>query len=157
MMTGVKTMNYRETSPRKAARRTLSLLVVGLLALYTTGCGRQEEHHEEEGSPKEEAALSGEVIDGVRVVKVEAFKYDFAPDPIVVGLGEKVRLELESRDVAHGIGIKEYGMDEAIPAGGEATASFTADKAGTFHVHCTVFCGPGHGDMHGTLVVREGK
>ena len=155
MMTEGKTMRYRDISPVKAARATLFLLSVGLLALCVIGCGQKEEHHGEGGLSKEEAGLSGKIIDGVRVVKVEAFKYGFAPDPIVVGLGEKVRLELESRDVAHGIGIKEYGMDEAIPAGGEATASFTADKAGTFHVHCTVFCGPAHGDMHGTLIVKK--
>ena len=157
MMSEVKIMHYREISPVKAARTTLFLLAVGLLTLCVLGCGQKEEHHGEGGPAKEEAGLSGELIDGGRLVKVEAFKHGFAPDPIVVGLGEKVRLELESRDVTHGFGIQEYGIDETIPRGKKVEAIFLADKPGTFHIHCTVFCGPGHGDMHGTLLVREKK
>ena len=130
-------------------------LLLSLFALSTTAIATEKGHHGEAGSTAEQTEFSGKFVDGIRVVKVEAFKYGFEPDPIIVGLGEKVRLELKSRDVTHGLGIKEYGIDEVVPVGRKATVSFTADKPGTFHVHCTVFCGQGHGDMHGTLIVSK--
>ena len=59
----------------------------------------------QEGAPQK---LSGELQDGVRVVKVVASRYKFDPDPIVVKLGEKVRIELTSADVIHGIYMPEF-------------------------------------------------
>ena len=32
---------------------------------------------------------------------------------------------------------------------------FTADKAGTFNFYCNNYCGQGHPDMSGVLVVTE--
>lgn len=148
-------MHYPEISPVKADRSISLLLAVSLIALWAFGCGQKEEHHDQAAPGREKVSLSGEIIDGVRVVPVEAFQYGYDPDPIVVGLGEKVRLELTSRDVTHGFDLQEYGIDETIPAGKKADVSFLADKPGAFHIHCTVFCGPGHGDMHGTLIVRK--
>ncbi len=150
----VKKTRWCENSAENVAREIGVSLLALLFALGATALAAEEGHHVETGATTEQAEFSGKLVDGVRVVNVEAFKYDFEPDPIVVGLGEKVRLELKSRDVTHGLGIKEYGIDEVVPVGGKATVSFMADKAGTFHIHCTVFCGPGHGDMHGTLIVK---
>ena len=36
-----------------------------------------------------------------------------------------------------------------------ATLRFTADKAGRFDFLCDVFCGDGHEDMSGTLIVDD--
>ena len=110
------------------------------------------QHHEEQT----EGALtpSGEIIDGVRVIKMEAFQYRFQPDPVVVKKGEKVRLLVTSTDVVHGIMIREFGVNEKLPPGKEVVIEFTADKTGTFTIHCSIFCGPGHGKMHGSLVVQ---
>ena len=32
---------------------------------------------------------------------------------------------------------------------------FTPDKVGEFHFSCDVFCGDGHEDMTGTVIVKE--
>jgi cytochrome c oxidase subunit 2 len=32
---------------------------------------------------------------------------------------------------------------------------FTPDKVGRFNFHCDLFCGSGHEDMMGTLIVVE--
>ncbi len=57
--------------------------------------------------------------------------------------------------MAHGLGIADLGIDMALAPGEEAQAEFTPEKAGEFHIHCTVYCGSGHGDMHGMLKVVD--
>ncbi len=105
--------------------------------------------------PSDAGALSGDLVAGVREVKVEAFRYGYRPDPIVVKKGEKVRLIATSTDVTHGLGIEGLGINLELAPGEESTAEFTAQTADEFHIHCTVYCGSGHGDMHGTLRVID--
>jgi nitrosocyanin len=101
------------------------------------------------------SVLSGELEDDVRVVEVKAFKYGFHPDPIVVRQGEKVRLKVTSSDVTHGLAIKDFGVSVSAPVGRINVVEFIADKAGNFYILCSVYCGPGHSKMHGTLKVVE--
>jgi cytochrome c oxidase subunit 2 len=97
---------------------------------------------------------SGKVKDAVRVVEYDAFQYGFAPDPLVVRAGEQVRLLVKSRDVSHGAMIPEVDFSTEIPTGERKAAEFTAPTTpGEYPVFCSVFCGPGHGDMRGRLVV----
>jgi len=97
--------------------------------------------------------LTGRVVEGVRVVRVAVRQFEFDPAKIVVREGERVRLELTSEDVNHGIVIEDYGVDRKLLPGKTELVEFTADKPGTHHFHCSVYCGSGHGDMHGELVV----
>jgi cytochrome c oxidase subunit 2 len=101
-----------------------------------------------------EPPLSGEIIDGVRVVKVTAMRYKFIPDPIIVKKGEKVRLVVTSADVEHGLAIKEFKVSRVIPALKTVSIEFVPDKAGTYRVYCNEYCGPGHETMQGKLVVN---
>lgn len=98
--------------------------------------------------------FSGQIEDGVRVIKLTASKYKFAPDPIVVKKGELVRLVAKSLDVGHGISIPEFNLNLSIPAGPDSVGEFTAAKEGEFTASCSVYCGTGHGKMQGKLVVR---
>ncbi len=102
----------------------------------------------------EDAAFSGRLENGVRVIELKASQYKFAPDPIVVKKGEKVRVIASSTDVTHGISIPEFKLNLTIPAGKESTAEFSADKEGTFTAYCSVYCGTGHGKMQGKLMVK---
>lgn len=99
--------------------------------------------------------LSGEVKDGIRTIKVNAAKYKFLPDPIVVKSGERVRLVITSADVAHGLAISEFKVNVSVPAGKTETVEFIAGKEGIFHVYCSVFCGLGHGNMRGIFMVEK--
>ena len=108
-----------------------------------------------ESPARQHDELSGQLADGVREVRVEAFKFGFKPDPIVVKKGEQVRIIAESTDVKHGLGIADFSINVELPPDQEKAVEFTPDKAGEFHIHCTVYCGSGHGDMHGTLLVIE--
>ncbi|HDL64979.1 MAG TPA: hypothetical protein ENH12_06275, partial [Proteobacteria bacterium] len=77
---------------------------------------RHQMHGQHHGKQTEEVLTpSGEIIDGVRVIKMEAFQYGFKPDPVAVKKGEKVRLLVTSTDVVHGIMIREFGINEKLP------------------------------------------
>jgi len=46
-------------------------------------------------------------------------------------------------------------VDARVKAGGATRVTFNPDKTGRFPFACDVFCGTGHEDMSGTLVVTE--
>ena len=104
-------------------------------------------HHEHE------LKLSGELVNGVRVVKIKARRFEFGPGTVVVKVGEKVRLEITSEDITHGIAIEDFGINQELKPGKMQAIIFTADKSGNHHFHCSVYCGSGHDDMHGELIV----
>src|SRR5215813_2258923 len=92
-----------------------------------------------------------------REIKVIARKFAFVPKTIQVKKGEKIRLLVTSEDVDHGIAIKEYDIDQVIKAKQTKAIEFTADRPGKFEFVCSVFCGDGHPDMTGELIVTESK
>jgi cytochrome c oxidase subunit II len=65
-----------------------------------------------------------------------------------------VQITLVNKDVAHGIALPDFSFSLTADAGGTATGQFTADKTGTFVFFCNVFCGEGHRNMKGTLIVQ---
>ncbi len=89
----------------------------------------------------------------VREVSVVAKSFTFTPDTITVKQGERVRITLTATDVPHGIGVAEFNFSLVANAGETKTGEFTASKAGNYTFFCNVFCGSGHRDMKGTLVV----
>lgn len=88
-----------------------------------------------------------------REIKVIARRFEFVPKTINVKKGERVRLAVTSEDVDHGIAIKEFGVDVIVRAQETKIIELRADKAGRFDVTCSVFCGDGHPDMVGELIV----
>jgi cytochrome c oxidase subunit 2 len=90
---------------------------------------------------------------GPRVIRIVARKYEFVPDRIEVVEGEAVLLEFTTPDVAMGFNVPDLSMRVDIVPGRVARLPFTAGSAGTFPFSCDVFCGSGHEDMSGVLVV----
>ena len=88
-----------------------------------------------------------------RVIKVTAKKFEFSPAEIHLKRGEHVVLELTSLDRKHGFKLPELGIRTEVPAGGTTRVEVTADKPGRFPFACDVFCGDGHEDMTGILIV----
>jgi cytochrome c oxidase subunit II len=91
-----------------------------------------------------------------REIKMVARRFEFSPNKITVQKGERVRLSVTSQDVDHGIAVKEFGIDETVKAGQTKTVEFTADRAGRFEFTCSIFCGDGHPDMVGEILVTDG-
>jgi len=90
-------------------------------------------------------------------IKVTARRFDFAPATITVQKGQPVRLVITSADVDHGFAIKEFKISEKIGAKETRIIEFTPDRAGRFRFYCTVYCGDGHEEMVGELVVEEAQ
>ncbi|MCM8809500.1 MAG: cupredoxin domain-containing protein [Candidatus Omnitrophica bacterium] len=140
------------------------LIIVGLIVLVLTlyDCSKKKHMEESVFGSKPESAItesqanfSGKIVNGFREIEIEAFQFGFKPEKIVVKKDEKIRLIAKSIDVLHGIAIKEYNINQELPPNKIKIIEFTADKAGEFHFYCSVFCGAGHGKMHGKLIVKE--
>jgi cytochrome c oxidase subunit 2 len=92
-----------------------------------------------------------------RVIEVTASRFAFEPATIDVAIGEPVRLVVRSADGVHGLEIKKLKVKKEIPRGGTPVViEFTANTAGRFPILCSEYCGDGHEEMTGTLVVRAG-
>jgi cytochrome c oxidase subunit 2 len=59
-----------------------------------------------------------------------------------------------SGDGVHGVEIKKFKVTKKVPRGGDpVTIEFVAAAAGEFPIICSEYCGEGHEDMKGMLVV----
>jgi len=88
-------------------------------------------------------------------IHITAKKFDFTPDTITLKKGEPVVLVISSEDRKHGFNLRAFGVRTDVNPGGSARIRLTPDKTGKFTFSCDVFCGDGHEDMIGTIVVTE--
>ena len=100
------------------------------------------------------AAASSDVAAQERIIQVTAEKFKFTPAVIELKLGEPVVLELTTLDRKHGFQISDLNIDESIEPGKVTRVRISPAKAGTFLFHCDVFCGSGHEEMAGEIVVK---
>jgi cytochrome c oxidase subunit 2 len=91
-----------------------------------------------------------------REVRIVARRFAFEPKTITVQRGESVRLVVTSQDVAHGIAINELNIDQRVEAGQTKVVEFRPEQEGRFRIYCSVFCGDGHPDMEGEMIVTAG-
>ena len=90
-----------------------------------------------------------------RVVDVVARKFEFDPPEIRARKGEPLTLRFTAPEVPMGANFADFHARVDIVPGQVATLQFVPDRAGTFTFVCDVFCGSGHEDMSGTLVVTD--
>jgi len=90
-----------------------------------------------------------------RVVRISAKRFEYSPSSITLKKGEPVVLELVSLDRVHGFNAPDFGLRADVKPDAVTRLTFTPDKIGTFAFHCDVFCGSGHEDMSGEIVVRD--
>ena len=130
-------------------RKAMLLLVLGIFLI--SACAQQKSVE----NPEDFIGKGTEVQTGeVKEFKMTAKQFAFEPATIEINKGDKVRLIVTSLDVPHGISIPEYGINERLDPGKEVKIEFTADKEGTFTAFCSVFCGSGHSNMKGKIVVK---
>jgi cytochrome c oxidase subunit 2 len=90
-----------------------------------------------------------------RVIHITAKKFEFSPDSITLKKGETVVFEISSEDRKHGFNLHAFGVRSDVLPGQVSSIRFTPDKTGKFTFSCDVFCGDGHEDMTGTVVVTD--
>ena len=90
-----------------------------------------------------------------RVVEIMARRFAFEPAEVEAMVGERIQLVVRSADGVHGLEIKKLKIKKEVPRGGEpVTIDFTPATEGIFPILCSEYCGNGHNDMRGTLIVR---
>jgi cytochrome c oxidase subunit 2 len=89
------------------------------------------------------------------VIKIVAKKFDYTPNVIKLKKGVPVVLEFTTLDVFMGFKVPDLGVRTDIIPGKVSRVRLVPDKVGTFPFVCDIFCGSGHEDMTGTIVVTE--
>lgn len=87
---------------------------------------------------------------------IEASNWQFSQQAIVAHVGVPMTLHISSSSGMHGVKSDDLGIpDTMVMPGKTVTVAFTAKKAGTYQVHCSVPCGPGHTGMAFTVKVEQ--
>lgn len=104
--------------------------------------------------PTEPVANVNQSVIETKTFNIEMTRFSFTPSTLNVGVGDTVVINATAKDTTHGISIPEFGVNLVVPKGTTQTTSFVANKAGTYNFRCSVYCGEGHSDMTGTLIVK---
>jgi cytochrome c oxidase subunit 2 len=91
---------------------------------------------------------------GTNEIAIQAMKFEFTPETVKVKRGEPVTFVLTSIDRIHGFKMPDFGVRTDIVPDQETRLTITPEKAGSFVFFCDIFCGDGHEEMSGTLVVE---
>jgi cytochrome c oxidase subunit 2 len=94
------------------------------------------------------------IADAEVVVRITAKKFEYAPAEIRLKRGVAVVLELTSLDRAHGFSVPDLGLRAEVPARGSVRVRLVPERAGRFEFHCDVFCGSGHEEMTGVILIE---
>lgn len=126
--------------------KKISLCVAALSVLFCALVGTQARSVEETKAS----------VPPVAEIRVTARKFDFSPRTITVQKGQTVKLVVTSTDVEHGFAVKELKIKERVEAKESKVITFKPEEAGRYRFYCSVFCGDGHDDMTGELIVTDG-
>jgi heme/copper-type cytochrome/quinol oxidase subunit 2 len=107
--------------------------------------GREEE--EAHGS-----AQGGEPID----VYLMAMRFSYMPRVLRLERGVAYRFRMMSMDVNHGVSIHTgfAGHIMRRPAQTMVEMVMTFPNPGEYMIYCTVYCGLGHGQMKGKIIIE---
>ncbi|MFL6582270.1 MAG: cupredoxin domain-containing protein [Burkholderiales bacterium] len=89
------------------------------------------------------------------VIKITAQRFNFTPDEIVLRSGQAAVLEITSLDFVHGFKIPDLGIRTDLLPGRVTTIPIRPLAPGRYIFLCDNFCGGGHEDMNGALVVSQ--
>lgn len=98
----------------------------------------------------------GEISEkNVLVINMTSKQWEYDPSEIRVKEGQQILLRIKSTDVPHGFVIEEYRVNVFLTPGEVVEVKFTANKAGEYIYFCNVFCGTGHPNHKGKLIVEK--
>lgn len=104
-------------------------------------------------APKTTAATTPSNV-MVKTIEIEAGSFYYKPNEIRVKKGETVTITLTAVDMMHDFNVDELDVHVPITrAETTNTATFTADKAGTFEYYCSVGQHRKNGQI-GSLIVE---
>jgi len=74
---------------------------------------------------------------------------------LVVPVNRPIRLDISSLDVIHSLFIPAFRVKVDAVKGIKTYAWFLPEKTGEYFLQCTEFCGTGHADMTGVVIVKS--
>ena len=90
-----------------------------------------------------------------RVVPIKVKRFENSPKEVVVKKGVPVVLQLQSLDVPHGFNLPDLGVRTDVLPGQTARVRIVPQQTGRFVFRCDIFCGSGHEELEGAIVVKE--
>ena len=94
------------------------------------------------------------VENGTYELYMVAHMWAFTPDEIEIPKGATVDLYLSSKDVVHGFNIMEKDVNLMAVPGAINKTTLHFDKAGIYNIVCHEYCGAGHQNMLGKIIVK---
>ena len=97
----------------------------------------------------------------VQEVAVIARRWEFFPSTITVRKDVPVKIHITTVDVPHGFSLPDFSQgswvvsSDKLKKGEIVTFTYTFPDAGEFTYACNVFCGTGHTEMKGKIIVEE--
>jgi cytochrome c oxidase subunit 2 len=159
-------MRNEEKNMRKkiTTKSVLFLALVAIAAvLALSACGSKNNNDSASSSPSASPSASASSSASASAsasapaaggktdeITITATNFQYDKQEIKVHKGDTVKITLKNDSGNHGFQIKDYNVNIK---GGE-TATFVADKAGSFDYNCSIQCGSGHDNMTGTLTVE---
>jgi len=90
-----------------------------------------------------------------QVIKMTAKRFEYSPKEITLKKGVPVVLEITALDRLHGFDCPDLEIRADLLPGKVTRIRVLPQKTGSFTFHCDIFCGDGHEDMTGTIIVSE--
>lgn len=88
-----------------------------------------------------------------QVIQMTARRFAYTPRDIEVKAGVPVVLEITAIDFVHGFHIPDLKLRSDLLPGQVTRVRFTPAKPGVLPFLCDNFCGDGHEEMNGRIVV----
>jgi cytochrome c oxidase subunit II len=126
--------------------KSIGLLLVLVFSFLIIGCSNSEISDVKDQQDLEDV--------GETEIVVLATDWDFSPSEINLKYGETTKIRVISKEGSHGLAVKELGIDTGLlKEGEEKVIIVTPTLKGEFLLRCNVYCGKGHKEMVGKVIV----
>lgn len=89
------------------------------------------------------------------IIGITARMFEYNPSRIELKRGKPVTLELTSLDRLHGFNIPDLNIRADLLPGQSTQIDILPETAGQYTFLCDIFCGDGHDEMSGVIVVKD--
>jgi cytochrome c oxidase subunit 2 len=86
-----------------------------------------------------------------------ASMWQFQPAEVFIPVGSEVDMYLTSKDVVHGFNISNKNVNMMATYGALNKVRVKFDKPGIYDIVCHEYCGVGHQNMRGQVIVNYPK
>jgi len=118
--------------------KPIPVLTVLAILLPGASCARHDRQHDDR-----------------TVITITVRRFEYTPAVIELKKGQPVTLELVSQDRIHGFYIPGLGLRTDVLPGRPSFVEILPEKTGRYSFLCDIFCGEGHGEMNGIIIVND--